>query len=85
MNTKEAARPKNVPPPRPPSPKLDQASRHSSGSGARSKQQQPQQEPALPANFIPPTQMTREQLQAKLQELLDKKSRVDRLLQVYRS
>ncbi|KAH3829898.1 pericentriolar material 1 protein-like isoform X2 [Dreissena polymorpha] len=65
---------KNAPPPRPPSPKLrDRPSRSSQGAAGGAV--------AVPDRSIPPEQLTREQLEARLQDLLSKKNRLDQMLQ----
>ncbi|KAL4230121.1 Phosphoacetylglucosamine Mutase [Mactra antiquata] len=67
-NKPKDIRPKTQPPPRPPSPKF-------------AERPQNQREPQTVPNSIPPTEMTRDQLQMRLQELLGKKDRLDQLIQ----
>lgn len=68
-NKPKDGRPKNQPPPRPPSPKFNE-------------QPQNQRDPQLVRDMAPPAEMSKEQLQSRLQELLGKKDRLDRLIQV---
>ncbi|XP_053399542.1 pericentriolar material 1 protein-like isoform X2 [Mercenaria mercenaria] len=67
-NRPRDARPKNQPPPRPPSPKF--ADRPTS-----------EREAQLVRDMVPPTEMSKDQLQARLQELLGKKDQLDKLIQ----
>lgn len=68
QSTNRETRHKNQPPPRPPSPKLAD---------------RPDNEKAqLVKDIAPPTEMSKEQLQARLRELLCKKDKLDKLIQV---
>ncbi|XP_060554771.1 pericentriolar material 1 protein-like isoform X2 [Ruditapes philippinarum] len=67
-NRPKDVRPKNQPPPRPPSPKF--ADRPTN-----------EREAQLVRDMVPPTEMSKDQLQERLNDLLGKKDKLDKLIQ----
>lgn len=67
-NRQKDVQSKNQPPQRPPAPKF-------------AERPQNQRDAQLARDMVPPTELSREQLQSRLQELLNKKDRLDRLIQ----